>query len=456
MGALVFGGLAQELLLLTGHPRLGPAIAIPLLALVAWLWRPSWAVLGLIGVGLGIELLLPLQTGGGRYQDWVLHYEMALHYAGQPSHVLTNALRWRTPLYHQLNAGILANSPDYWAFQVGSLLLCSLWLWPAWLLIREQAPDSTWLRLMAVALAPVVIAYSTYTWPWNFASFFLLGALWLQDQTSLTARIGVGIALGGALLAHPATVGYVVGLGLVWLYRQRTAVLPGAAAMALVLSSAVPWILSVSGQGGPQVLVTDSIPAVAATSPYLWAISRLFLVAHTIFPTPVATPDRFWASLALTFFVLSLPGALVTALVAARIPRPPLPILISLATGAAIATAAYNASGAYLTGILDALFPGVLILLTFTAGALDATRVRRMFVASLVLGGCFVALLVLLSVFPIAGDSNVTYRSQYSATFFVQRWGVVPGLAVLAAAAYICARSAIRDWRLTALAEKAP
>jgi hypothetical protein len=79
-----------------------------------------------------------------------------------------------------------------------------------------------------------------------------------------------------------------------------------------------------------------------------------------------------------------------------------------------------------------------------------------MFVASLVLGGCFVALLVLLSVFPIAGDSNVTYRSQYSATFFVQRWGVVPGLAVLAAAAYICARSAIRDWRLTALAEKAP
>jgi len=87
MGALVIGGFAQELLLLIGHPQFGVAITIPLVILVAWLWRPPWAVLGIIGVGLGIELLLPLQTGGGRYQDWLLHYQMTLHYAGQPSHV---------------------------------------------------------------------------------------------------------------------------------------------------------------------------------------------------------------------------------------------------------------------------------------------------------------------------------------------------------------------------------
>jgi hypothetical protein len=450
MGALVIGGLAQELLLLIGHPQLGPAITIPLVILVAWLWRPPWAVLGIIGVGLGIELLLPLQTGGGRYQDWVLHYQMALHYAGQPSQVLAEALRWRTPLYHQLNAGILAGNPGYWTFQVGSVLLCSLWLWPASLLIRDRAPDSTAVRLMAVALAPVVIAYSTYTWPWNFASFFVLSALWLQRQTSLIARVGVGIALGAALLAHPATCGYVLGLVLVWLYRQRTAVLPGAAAMALVLLSAVPWIVSVSGNGDPQVLVTNSVPAMAVTSPYLWALSRLLLVAHTFLPTPIPTADRFWASLALTFFALSLPGALITVFVTARFPRPPATILVCLATGAAIVTAVYNASS-YPTGMLDALTPGVLILLTFVAGTLDATRVRRMFVASLVLGGCFVTLLLLLSAFPIAGDSNVTYRSQYSVIFFVQRWGLLPGLAVLAAAAGICARAATDEWRRPAL-----
>jgi hypothetical protein len=446
MGALVIGGLAQELLLLLGHPQFGPAITIPLVILVAWLWRPPPAILGIIGVALGIELLLPLQTGGGRYQDWVLHYQMALHYAGQPSQVLPDALRWRTPLYHQLNAGILAGSPGYWTFQVGSLLLCSLWLWPASLLIKDRAQDSTALRLMAVALAPVVIAYSTYTWPWNFASFFLLSALWLQRQTSLTARIGMGIALGGALLVHPATSGYVLGLGLVWLYRLRTAVIPGAAAMALVLLTAVPWIVAVSGGGGPQVLVINSVPALAATSPYLWAVSRLILVAHTLLPTPIQTPDRFWASLAVTFFVLSLPGALVTALVAARLPRPPAAMLICMATGAAIVTVVYNASS-YLTGMLDGLYPGVLMLLTFAAGRLDPTAVRRMFVASLVLGGCFVTLLLLLSAFPIAGDSNVTYRSQFSVIFFVQRWGLFPGLAVLVAAAYICARTAAGDWR---------
>jgi hypothetical protein len=447
MGALVVAGFVQELLLLSGHPQLGPAITVTVVVLLAWLWRPSWAVLGIITLGLGIELLLPLQTGGGRYQDWVLHYQMALHYAGQPSHVLAEALRWRTPLYHQLIAGVLSGSPSYWTFQVGSVLLCSLWLWPASLLIRDRARDSTGLRLMAVALAPVVIAYSTYTWPWNFAAFFLLAALWLEGQASLIARVGVGIALGGAILAHPATAGYVLGLGVVWLYTQRARVLPGAAAMAAVMASALPWIFDVSASGGPQVLVTNSIPAVAATSPYLWAVSRLFLVAHTIFPTPIATADRYWAGAALTFFVLSLPGALVTILITTRLPRPPVTMLVCLATGAAVATALYNASGAYMTGILDALYPGVLILLTHTARATGWATARRMFVASLLLGGAFVALLFVLSAFPIDGDANVLYRSRYSISFFVQRWGLVPGVALLAAGAFICARAAATDWR---------
>ncbi len=447
MGLLLMAGLAQELFLLAGEPGLGLLVSIAAAVVVAWLWQPPLAVLGIIGVGLGIELLLPLQTGGGRYQDWVLHYQMALHYAGQPSHVLADALRWRTPLYHQLSAGILATRPDYWAFQVVSVLLSSLWLWPAWLLIRDRAPDLTGSRLMAVALAPVVIAYTTYTWPWNFATFFLLAAIWLCDQTSLAARIGMGLALGGALLAHPGTVGYVVGLGAVWLYRHRAGMLPGAAGMGLALLSGAPWIAAVSGDTGLQTLVTNSIPAVAATSPYLWAVSRLLLVAHTFFPAPIATTDRLWASLVLTFFILSLPGALVTALLAARMPRPPSPLLICILTGAAIGTAIYNAAGAYLTGILDAYYPGVLILLVFVATTLDAPGVRRMFVAAFFLGGCFVTLLLLLSTFPLSGDSNVTYRSQYATIFFVQRWGLLPGLAILAAAAVINVRTVFRDWR---------
>jgi hypothetical protein len=446
MAALVVGGFLQELFLLSGHPDLGISVVIPLVILVAWLWRPGWPVVGIIGISLGVELLLPLQTGGGRYQDWLLHYQMTLHYAGQPSHILASGLQWRTPLYHQLNAGILAYSPDYWTLQVGSVLVSSLWLWPASLVIRERARDSTGLRLLAVGLAPVVIAYSTYTWPWNFASFFLLSSLWLLGRSGLVARIGVGISLGAALLAHPATSGYVLGIGLVWLYRHRAGILPGAVALALVVLSAVPWMISVTGGGGPQGLVNGSIPALAATTPVLWAVSRLLILAHTFFPEPIATADRFWPNLALEFFVLSLPGALLTALVAGRLQRPPKTVVICLVAGAMVALALFPA-GAYRAGMLNTLYPGVLILLTFAAGAMDATGVRRMFVAGAALGGCTVGLLLWLSASPIAGDPNLDLRSLYGVTFFVQRWGVLPGLAVLAAAAYICARTAAGDWR---------
>src|SRR5258708_4443121 len=331
---------------------------------------------------------------------------------------------------------------------MGLLLMAGL-AQELFLLAREPGPG-----VLGSIAAPAGVA-----WPWppplSRPGIFrlrlglepLLAASWLCDQTSLAARIGMGLALGGALLAHPGTVGYVVGLGAVWLYRHRAGMLPGAAGMGLALLSGAPWIAAVSGDTGLQTLVTNSIPAVAATSPYLWAVSRLLLVAHTFFPAPIATTDRLWASLVLTFFILSLPGALVTALLSARIPPPPSPLLIFILTGAAIGTAIYNAAGAYLTGILDAYYPGVLILLVFVATTLDAPGVRRMFVAAFFLGGCFVTLLLLLSTFPLSGDSNVTYRSQYATIFFVQRWGLLPGLAILAAAAVINVRTVFRDWR---------
>jgi hypothetical protein len=446
MAAMVVAGFLQQLLLLGGHPDLGIGVVVPLVVLVAWLWRPGWAVLGIIGVSLGVELLLPLQTGGGRYQDWLLHYQMTLHFAGQPTHVLGNALQWRTPLYHQLNASVLAHSPDYWTLQVGSVLVSSLWLWPASLLIREHTSDSPGLRLLAVGLAPIVIAYSTYTWPWNLAGFFLLSAIWLLGQGGLTARVGVGISLGGALLAHPATSGYVLGLGLVWLYRNRAGILPGVLALALVLLSLVPWMISVTGSAGPQDLISASVPALSATSPPLWAISRLLIVAHTIFPEPIATTDRFWPNVALEFFVLSLPGALVTALLAGRLQRPPTAVNFCLGAGALVALALFPA-GAYRAGMLNTLYPGVLVLLTFAAATMSSTAVRRMFVASAILGAGAVGLLFWLAASPLTGDPNRDLRSLYRVTFFVQRWGALPGLAILVPAILLCAWTVTRDWR---------
>jgi hypothetical protein len=445
IAALVVGGLAEELVLLAGHAEFGIVVVAPLVIAVGYLWRPGWVSLGIIGLSLGVELLLPLQTGGGRYQDWVLHYQMALHYAGQPSHVLASGLKWRTPLFHQLNAGILAHNPGYWALQPGSVLLNSLWLWPASLLIRERARDAAGLRLLAVALAPIVIANSTYTWPWNFATFFLLSSLWLMGQGGIVARVGVGLSLGAALLAHPAMSGYILGIGLVWLYRHRAGVLPGAVAFALVLASAAPWLISVTG-GGPGDIVNGSLPALAATTPGLWALSRVLILAHTFFPEPIVTADRLWPSLVIEFLLLSLPGALLTALVAGRLPRPPMPLFICIATGAAVALGLFPAD-AYRAGMLNALYPGVLILLIFAAGEADAATVRQMFIAGAVLGTAFVGMLLWLSASPIAGDPNVDLRRLYGVTFFAQRWGVLPGLAILAAAFWICARTAAQEWQ---------
>jgi hypothetical protein len=401
---------------------------------------------GVIGITLGVELLLPLQTGGGRYQDWLLHYQVALHYAGRPSHVLAAGLQWRTPLYHQLNAGILAHAPDYWALQVGSVLLSTLWLWPASLLIRERAPDSTGLRLLAVALAPVVIAYSTYTWPWNIAGFFLLSSLWLLGQGGMVARIGVGIALGGALLTHPATSGYVLGIGAVWLYRHRARILPGAVALAIVGLSAAPWVISVTAGAGPQALVENSVPALSATTPLLWALSRVLIAAHTIFPEPISSADRFWPNVTLEFLLLSLPGALLPALLAGRLRPPPAEAVAGIAVGAIVALALFPA-GAYRAGMLNTLYPGILMVLTFAAASPDAAYARRLFVATSILGALTVALLLWLAASPIAGDPNADLRAQFGVTMFVQRWGVAPGLAVLMAAVAVCARTAIREWR---------
>ena len=36
----------------------------------------------------GLEALLALQTGGGRYSDWILHYEIARHYAVHPAQIV--------------------------------------------------------------------------------------------------------------------------------------------------------------------------------------------------------------------------------------------------------------------------------------------------------------------------------------------------------------------------------
>ena len=434
MALLVGAGTVQELCLLAGRPGLGIAAVLPALLAVVWLWRPRPAVLALVGLALGLELLLPLQTGGGRYQDWLLHYELALHYAGLAGQVQPAYLVARTPLFHQLLAAFLAHAGAYWVFQFGAVLLNSLWLWPATLLIRRQAAGGTALRLLAVGLTPVILAYSTYTWPWNFAAFFLLSALWLIDEPGTVAQVGVGLGLGAALLAHPGTLGYVAGLGGWWLYRRRRGLWAGIVAGVLTIGTSLPWVFAVTEGRGPAGLLSGSIPASQGPVPLsLWAISRVLVVAHTFLPQPGLPADRVWVNLVLVFLVLSLPGALVTLVVAEHLPLPPPAVRLAIVGGAAVNLALFPAD-AYSAGMLNVLYIGIMMYLVVTVAALDEVHVRRLLVLGAALSLVLSAALLWMAAAPAAGDSNAGLRDAYGVLFFIQRWGLLPGSVLLALA----------------------
>src|SRR5439155_7252582 len=143
-----------------------------------------------------------LNTAAARYQDWLLHYEMSRHYANLSQPVLAAFLASRTALYPEILGALLAHQPAYFAFQLAAVILNSLWLWPAGLILRRAAPESDRIRLLAVGVLPVAAAYTVYTWPWGFAAFFLLGALWAVGETGRLAAAAAGLGLGGAVLAH--------------------------------------------------------------------------------------------------------------------------------------------------------------------------------------------------------------------------------------------------------------
>jgi hypothetical protein len=434
MALLVGAGTVQELCLLAGRPGLGVALVLPSLVAVAWLWRPGPTVLTLVSLTLGLELVLPLHTGGGRYQDWLLHYELALHYAGLPGHVQPGYLVTRTPLFHQLLAAFLAHEPAFWVFQLGAVLLNSLWLWPATLLIRRPAADRAPVRLLAVGLTPLILAYSTYTWPWNFAAFFLLSALWLTDEPGTMAQVGVGLGLAAALLAHPGTLGYVAGLGAWWLYRRRRGLFAGIAAGVIAITTSLPWVFAVTGGRGPAGLVSQSLPASQGrVSLPLWAISRVLVIAHTFLPQPGLPADRAWVNLLLVFLVLSLPGALITLVVAGRLPPPSAAVRLAIIAGAAVNLALFPAD-AYSAGMLNVLYIGVMMYLVVTVGALDEAHVRRLVVMGAALSAVLAAALLWLSIAPVAGDGNAGLRDSFGTIFFIQRWGLLPGSVLLSLA----------------------
>jgi hypothetical protein len=438
MALLVGAGTAQELLHLAGREGLGAVIVAPALAAVLWLWRPPAVAVGGILLVLGLEALLPLQTGGGMVVDWVRHWEIALSYAGRPSHVTQAYLASRTALSEQILAAILAQQPGYWVFQLGSALLNCLWLWPAAVLIRRRTPDLFAVRLLGVLLVPIVLYFGVYTWPWAFDAVFILCALAFIEDDGPLAAAGVGLALAGALLVHPGSLGYVLGLSAYVVARRRRLLPLALAAGTLTIALQVPWILSVTGGHGPLALISNSDPAKAQVPAWAYLLTRPLLVVHTLVPFPPLVPGLAVPDILMSFFVHSLPGALGAALLLApRLLRPRGPAWWMGTVGVLVTLLIYPAE-VWSVGIVEGLFLVVLVVLVDAASAASSSQARRLLVANACLAAVFTAAAVWLAWAAPATDPNAVLRSRYGAVYLESLLGPLPGILLFVGGIFAC------------------
>ncbi len=434
MALLVAAGALQEAAFLAGHPGLGILAVAPALLVTAMLWRPGLGMAAIVLVYVGLVLLLPLQTGAGRYEDWILHYEIARHYAGLSNVATDYALAGRTPLFHQLTASVLAYVSQYWAFAIVAVVLNALWIWPATLLLQawSGARRFTWEHgLLAIAVSPFILAYATYTWPWGFPTFFLLSAIYLSECDGRLSGAGVGLGLSGALLAHPGMLGYVAGAAVFILVRKRAHILPALGAGIVVAATAIPWVIDVTGGRGLPAMVAASVPARQAVSTALYLVTRVTVWATSIVPLAPIQNDRASVEWTIAMFVLTIPGALLAAsFLMRRWMKPHGVAAWTVAFGVVIGWLIYPPNNSTV-GMLDALYPAVVIVLVTATARAPERSIRTLLAVQASLAVVFFAFLLWVSASPVAGDGNLVLKTRYGARFLPDEAGYLPGAAVV-------------------------
>lgn len=384
-------------------------------------------------LALGLEAILTLHTGGTRYSDWLLHYELARHYAGLSNSASPTLIPGRTPVFQLLSGAFLAHAPGFGVFQVTSVLLNSLWLWPAGLLLDRAGGPRRPRRLLVMAVGPFVLAYSVYTWPWGLCAFFVLAAVVLAAEDGSDGAFGVGVALAGALLVHPGALGYVVGLAVYLAVRRRhvvATVLGGAVASA----TSIPWVLSVSG-GDVSRMVRASVPARQAVGPELWLVTRAVTAATSFFPIQPMGPDRPVVNWVIAFFVLTIPGALALTVVPLGLPRRTPPAAVAAVVGGVLVGLLIYPPNNAIAGMLDALYPAVILVLVITLAEADDGAIAWPALLNLTAGAAFSLCLLWVSNAPAAGDANLALKTGSAVRFIADEVGPLPGVLLLLMAA---------------------
>jgi hypothetical protein len=430
MGALILAGAATLVATLSGHPAASPpTVGLAIVAVIA-LARPTPAMFGLVALSLAVEMVLPLQTGGGRIGDWDLHYQLARAYGGLSSTATLADLRQRTPLFDALGGGLLVWGQGYWAFQIVSVILGSLWLWPARLLLRTLG--ATPGALTIVGLTPMIVLYSVYTWPWGLVSFFVLTAVYAALQSGRVAIITVGIALAGALLTHIGSIGMVAGIA-IWVVLRRADWKFAVAAGAIGVTPIALWA-AFTHTLSPSVLWGASIPAQYAGSLSQWLLSRPVVLASTFWGIPSLRLGTPLLDAVVSLFWFSSAAALLPVLlVGRRWPWPPQPALWAI-IGGVLAGLLLLPTNTARSGLAETVFTANVLLVI--AGVSRLSRERLVVLARVTAGLAAVAVVALVwrSEIVVPGDPNLAYKSMQSLEFFVTRFGIVPPLVASAIA----------------------
>jgi hypothetical protein len=443
MASLMLAGAFALCATLLHHSEVGSVVVVAAMLATIALARPAPVVLGLVALCLAVEMVLPLQTGGGRIGDWDLHYQLGRAYAGLPSTVHLIDLRQRTPLFDALAGSVLVWGKSYWVFQIVSVFLNSLWLWPAQHLLRALGSNPR--RVLVVGLTPMIVFYSVYTWPWGFVSFFVLAALCGALTRGRIAAITIGVGLAGALLTHVGAVGLAAGLGLWVLFRRRDwmlTVIAGVVGAALI----APWA-AFTHTLSPAVLWSGSIPAQYAGSVGQWLLSRPVLLASTFWGIPPLRLGTPLLDAVISLFFFSTTAALLPVLIVGRRwPHPP-PAFVWAIIGGFVAGMLLLPTNTSRSGLAETVFTGDMLLIITGVAGLRRKQVRTLGIVTAGLATVAITALIWRSEITVPGDPNLTYKVAQVLEFFVTRFSVLPGILLGALGVILLAGSWRRDAR---------
>ena len=257
-------------------------------------------IAGAVLLAVGLEAAVPHFGVANLYYDWWEHFDLARFYstAGDVSRRYQDGytVTSRTPVYNLVQSlGLTAFGDRFTVFQVGTAALAWLWVLPAILLARRYLRDQALPLVAVLALSPLMLFATTYTWPKGLVAFFALLALdrflVLKEKALPDASIAAqfGLAAGLTLMTHEGFSGYLVPLFALLLWdclgrRARWSHLLLSAGVALLV--ALPWYSWAVAQYGLRGgLAGYPVPGYASL--FLWLLDHVVILVSSIIPITV-------------------------------------------------------------------------------------------------------------------------------------------------------------------------